>query len=63
MRNNIKVEKARGEKVYAAAQRGCVEERGGYLARDQFSKPKKGETEKSPSKARRVVDWAGEEKG
>lgn len=37
MRNNIKVEKARGEKVYAAAQRGCVEERGGYLARGQFS--------------------------
>ena len=26
-------------------------------------KAKKGETEKSPSKASRVVDWAGEEKG
>ena len=37
MRNNIKVEKARGEKVYVGAQRGCVEEGGGYLARDQFS--------------------------
>ena len=35
--NYIKVEKAHGEKVYAAAQRGCVEEGGGYLARDRFS--------------------------
>ena len=44
----------------------CVEEGWGYLARDQFPqriKAKKGKTEKSPSKASRVVDWAGEEKG
>ena len=65
MRNDIKVKSVRGEEVFAAAQNAlCVGKRESSPGPGSVRKKakKKGETEKSPSKASRIVGWAREEK-